>query len=263
MKRSVLIFLVLSAVSLVATLLPKYIERNKALQEIKGVRSEQKQEAERRLRDPNYRNDSVLPFMRIQAKEIERLKNSLGSESEVVIDTISEIVKGMISVYSEYENAMIKAFTVLEFNTINDFEDIGKSKGRAKQAEIAANIMDRFTKDMGTKLKESLIRHRVPSSDIDSTMRDFYRTADIERRSELYKMNAEVMKEAQLVLQVLEKEWGAWEYDKEEVRVLFESERAVIEFNNTMERIGNLVQKVKKLELAILKSQAVDSSQLK
>ncbi len=39
-------------------------------------------------------------------------------------------------------------------------------------------------------------------------MRGFYPTADIERRSKLYKMNAEIMRDARLVLQVLEKEWG-------------------------------------------------------
>ena len=47
MKRSIKIFLVLSALSFVATILPKYIERQKALQKIKSVRSEQKQEAKR------------------------------------------------------------------------------------------------------------------------------------------------------------------------------------------------------------------------
>ena len=39
-------------------------------------------------------------------------------------------------------------------------------------------------------------------------MRGFYPTADIERRSKLFKMNAEIMRDARLVLQVLEKEWG-------------------------------------------------------
>ncbi len=255
MKRSVLILLVFSAISFAATLLPRYIERNKSLQELMSVRSEQKQEAKLRLSDSNYRNDSMLPFMRRQVEEIEKLKNSLGSESEVVLDSILEIVKEMISVYSEYESAMIKVFAVLEFNAINASEDIGRSIERAKQAEIATNRMDRLNKEMGAKLKQSLIGSRVPPSDIDSTMRGFYQAADIERRSELYKMNAEVMKDAQLVLQVLEKEWGAWEYDLEGGSVLFESESAVIEFNNTMEQIGVLVQKVKELQLTILKTQ--------
>ena len=38
-------------------------------------------------------------------------------------------------------------------------------------------------------------------------MRGFYPTTDIVRRSKLYKMNAEIMRDARLVLQVLEKEW--------------------------------------------------------
>ena len=67
------------------------------------------------------------------------------------------------------------------------------------------------------------------------------------------------MKDAQLVLQVLEKEWGAWEYNVEGGSMLFESESAVIEFNNTMEQIGVLVKKVKELQLTILKTQASDS----
>ena len=105
MKRSVLILLVFSAISFVATLLPRYIERNKSLQGLMNVRSEQKQEAKSGLGDPDYRNDSMLLFMKRQVEEIERLKNSPGGESEVVLDSISEIVKEMISVYSEYENA--------------------------------------------------------------------------------------------------------------------------------------------------------------
>jgi len=44
MKRSVLILLVFSAISLVATLLPRYIGRNKLLQGVMSNRSEQKQE---------------------------------------------------------------------------------------------------------------------------------------------------------------------------------------------------------------------------
>ena len=124
----------------------------------------------------------MLLFMRRQVEEIERLKNSLGSESEVVLDSISEIVKEMISVYSEYENAMIKVFAVLEFNTINTPEDIGKSIERAKQAEIAANRMELLNKEMGAKLKESLVGSREPPSGTDSTMRGFYITADIEKR---------------------------------------------------------------------------------
>ena len=82
-------------------------------------------------------------------------------------------------------------------------------------------------------------------------MRGFYPTADIERRSKLFKMNAEIMRDARLVLQVLEKEWGG--------EVLFESENTVIEFNSSMERIGMLVLKVKVLRHAILKDQAGDS----
>jgi len=259
MKRSVLIFLVFSAISFAATLLPRYIERNKSLQELMSDRSEQKHEAKRRLSDPHYRNDLMLSFMRREVGEVEKHKNSQGDETEVVPDSISEIVKEMVSVYTEYENAMIKAFAVLEFNIINTPEDVGKSVERAKQAEIAANIMDRFNKELETKLKESLIRSRVSPSDIDSTMRGFHRTADIERRSELYRMNAELMKEAQFVLQVVEKEWGAWEYSVEDGSVIFESESAVIEFNNAMEQISDLVQKIEALRLTILKTQAGDS----
>ena len=119
--------------------------------------------------------------------------------------------------------------------------------------------MELLNKEIGTKLKESLVGSQEPPSDTDSTMRGFYITADIERRSELYKMNAEIMREARLVLQVLAKEWGTWEYNVEEGGVLFESESAVIEFNSAMERIGALVLKVKELQLSILKAQAGDS----
>lgn len=259
MKRSVLILLVFSAISLAATLLPRYIKRNKSLHELMSVRSEQKQEAKLRLNDPKYRNDSMLLFMRRQVEEVERLKNSLGSESEAVLVSILEIAKEMISVYSEYENVLIKVFAALEFNSIKTPEDISKSIERAKQAEIAAKRMDWLNKEMGTKLKEVLAESREPSSDTDSTMRGFYRTADIERRSELYKMNAEVMRETRLVFQVLEKEWGAWEYNAEEGGVLIESGSAVIEFNNNIEKISVLVQKVKELQLTILKTQKGDS----
>ncbi|MCR4289255.1 MAG: hypothetical protein NUV86_03220, partial [Candidatus Scalindua sp.] len=62
-----------------------------------------------------------------------------------------------------------------------------------------------------------------------------------------------------LVLQVLEKEWGAWAYNAEGVGVLFESESAVIEFNNTVAQLGVLVQKVKGLQLTILKTHKGDS----
>ncbi len=259
MKRSVLILLVFSAISFVATLLPKYIERNKILQGIKSVRSEQKQEAKSGLGDSSNRNDSMLLFMRREVEEIERLKNSLGSESAVVLDSISGIVKEMISVFSVYESAVIKVFAALEFKAINTPEDIGKSIERTKQAEIAANRMELLNKEMEIKLKEFLAESQEPSSDTDSTIRSFYRAADIKRRSELYKMNAETMREARLALQVLEKEWGVWEYNVKEGGVLFKSESAVIEFNDAMKQIGVLVQKVKELQLAILKVQTRDS----
>ncbi|KHE93470.1 MAG: hypothetical protein K8F52_15180 [Candidatus Scalindua rubra] len=254
MKRSVLIFLVFSAISLVATLLPKYLDRNKFLQGIKSVRSEQKQDAKSGLNDPGNGNDSMLLFMRREVEEIERLKSSPGIESDVVLDSVLKIAKEMISVYSENESAMIKVFKALESNTINTPEDIVNSIEMARQSEIAANRMERLNNEMGTQLKESLGGSRELSSDIDSTVRGFYLTADIERRSELYKMNAEVMKEARLVLQILEKEWGAWEYNAEEGGVLFESESAVIEFNNTMAQLGVLVRKVKELQLTVLKT---------
>lgn len=259
MKRSVLILLVFSAISLVATLLPRYIGRNNPLQEFMGVRSEQKRETKRGVSDPHHRNDSMLLFMRREVEEIERLKNSPGSESEVVLDSVLEIVKEMISAYSEYESAKTQVFAALEFDAIDAPEDIGKSIERARQAELAANRMVRLNKEMGAKLKESLIGSREPPSETDSTMPGFYRTADIERRSDLYKMNAEVMREARLVLQVLEKEWGAWEYNVEEGGVLFESESTVVGFNSAMGRIGGLVQKVKELQLVILKAQKGDN----
>jgi hypothetical protein len=258
MKRSVLIFLVFSVISFVATLLPRYLERSKSLQELRSVRLEQEQEAKRKLSDPNYRNDLMLQFIRSQVEEIERLKNSLGSESEIVLDPISEIVKEMISAYSEYENAVIKIFAILEFKAINSPEDIGKSIVRAKQAEIAANRMCRLNKEMGTKLKEFLVGSQESPSNTNSPIRGFYQTADIERKNELYKMNAEVMKEAQLVLQVLKKEWGTWEYNEGEGGVIFESEIAVSKFNSTMEQIGVLVQKVKELQFTILRATAGD-----
>ena len=53
----------------------------------------------------------------------------------------------------------------------------------------------------------------------------------------------------------MEKEWGAWEYNVEG-GVLFESESAVIEFNDTMAQIGILVQKAEELQLTILKAKA-------
>ena len=255
MKRSVLILLVFSAISLVATFLPRYLERNRSLQELMSNRSEQKQEAKPSIGDPSNRDDSMLLFMRRQAEEIERLRNSSGSESEVVLDSISKIVKEMISVYSEYESSMVKVFAVLGFSAINSSEDIGKSIERAKKAEIAANRMVRLNKEMGIKIKESLAGSQEPPSDTDSTMQGFYQTADIGRRGKLYRLSAEIMKDAQSSLHVMEKEWGAWEYNVEG-GVLFESESAVIEFNDTMAQIGILVQKAEELQLTILKAKA-------
>jgi len=260
MKRSVLILLVFSAISLVATLLPRYLERNRSLQELMSNRSEQKQEAEPGIGDPSNRDDSMLLFMRRQAEEIERLRNSSGSESEVVLDSISKIVKEMISVYSEYESSMVKVFAVLGFSAINSSEDIGKSIERAKKAEIAANRMVRLNKEMGIKIKESLAGSQEPPSDTDSTMQGFYQTADIGRRGKLYRLSAEIMKDAQSALHVMKKEWGAWEYNVEGGGVLFESESAVIEFNDTMAQIGILVQKAEELQLTILKAKAGYSS---
>ncbi len=259
MKRSVLILLVFSAISLVATLLPRYIDRNKLLQGIKSVRSGQEQEAKPGLGSPGNKNDSMLLFMRRQAEEIERLKNSLGSESAVVLDSISGIIEEMISVSSKYESAMVKVFAALEFNAINTPEDIGKSIERAKQAEIAANRMELLNKEMEIKLKEFLAGSQEPLSGTELTMRSFYLTTDKERISELYRMNADTMRAAQSALQILEKEWGAWEYNIDEGGVLFESESGVMEFNNTMKQIAVLVQKVKALQLTILKVQADDS----
>ncbi len=96
----------------------------------------------------------------------------------------------------------------------------------------------------------------VSPADINSAMRGFYRTADIERKSELYKMNAKFWKEVKLLLHILEREWGAWEYDEVEGEVLFDSDNAIIEFNNTMERIDNLATNIEELQLAILRKQA-------
>jgi hypothetical protein len=245
--------------NLVATLLPRYIKRNRSLQELMGVRSEQKQEAKPGLGDPHSRNDSMLLLMRREVEEIERLKNSPGSESVVVLDSVLEIVKEMISAYSEYESAKTQVFAALEFDAIDAPEDIGKSIERARQAELAANRMVRLNKEMGAKRKESLIGSQESPSETDSTMQGFYRTVDIERRSGLYKMSVEVMREARLVLQVLKKEWGAWEYNVEEGGVLFESKSTVVEFNSAMARIGGLVQKVKELQLVILKAQKGDN----
>ncbi|MDP6924844.1 MAG: hypothetical protein R2568_05660 [Candidatus Scalindua sp.] len=260
MKRSVLILLVFSAISFVATLLPRYLERNKLLQGIKSVRSEQEQEVKQGFGDSGNRNGSMLLLMRRQVEEIERLKSSPGSESEVVLDSISEIVKEMISVYSEYESARIKVLAALEFRAINSHEGIGKSIERAKKAEIAAREMVRLNSEMGAKLKEYLAGSQEPPSDTDLTMQGFYRTADIGRRGKLYKLSAEIMKDAKSALQVVEKEWGAWEYNVEGGGVLFESESAVIEFNDALAQIGILVQKAEELQLMILKAQAGDSS---
>ena len=69
MNRGIKLFLAASVVCFVATYLPKYIDRHKDLQEIKSESSEQKQEDKRRISDPRYRNDSILPFMKRQAKE--------------------------------------------------------------------------------------------------------------------------------------------------------------------------------------------------
>ena len=259
MKRSVLILLVFSAISLVATILPIYLERNRSLQELMSTRPEQKQKAKPGLKDSNNRNGSMILFMRREVEKIERLKNSQGSESEVVLDSISEIVKEMISVYSEYESSMAKVFAALEFSAINSPEDIGKSIERAKRAEIAANKMVGLNEEMEAKLKEFLAGSQELPSGADSTMQGFYQTADIGRRGKLYKLSAEIMKDAQSALHVMEKEWGAWEYNVEGGGVLFESESAVIEFNDTMAQIGILVQKAEELQLAIIKAQAADS----
>jgi len=259
MKRSVLILLVFSAISFVATILPRYIERNKSLQESMSARSEQKQEAKSGLNDPNHRKDSMLLYMRRQVEEIEILKNSPGGESEVELDSISEIVKELISAYSEYENEKTAIFAVLELNAINTIDDIGKFIERAKQTEIVANRIELLNKEIGTKLKESLVVRRETFSGADPAMRGISLIADIERRRELYKMNTEVIREARLVLKVLSKEWGAWEYNVEKGGVLFTSESTVIEFNSAMGRVGVLVLKIKELQLLILKSQAANN----
>jgi len=52
MNRGIMIFLVASVVCFVATYLPKYIKRHKTLQEVKSIRSEQKQEAKRNRQKP-------------------------------------------------------------------------------------------------------------------------------------------------------------------------------------------------------------------
>ena len=260
MKRSVLILLVFSAISFVATLLPRYLERNKLLQGIKSVSSRQKQEAKRGLGDTGNRDGSMLLFMRRQVEEIEGFKNSPGSESEVVLDSISEIVKEMISVYSEYECTMIKVLAALESSAMSSHEDIGKSIEMAKRAEIAAREMVRLNSEMGIELKEYLVGSREQPSDTDPSIQVFYQTADIGRRGKLYKLSAEIMKDAQLALHVMEKEWGAWEYNVESGGVLFESESAVIEFNDTMAQIGILIQKAEELQQTILKAQEGDSS---
>ncbi len=115
----------------------------------------------------------------------------------------------MISVYSEYENSVIEVFVALEFNAIYTTEDIGKSIERARQTEIAAKRMEQLNKEMGIKLREFLAGNQETSADIDSTVQGYYLAADIERRNELYKMNVETMRTAQLALQILEEEWGA------------------------------------------------------
>lgn len=78
MKRSVKIFLLLSALSLVATVLPKYIERQKALQKSKSVRSEQKQENKRNyqklLRGGVKMSALIEEFKREHSEIIEALK---------------------------------------------------------------------------------------------------------------------------------------------------------------------------------------------
>ncbi len=259
MKRSVLILLVFSAISFVATLLPRYIERNKSLQELMSVRSEQKQETKSGVNNPNHRNESMLLFMKREVEEIERLKNRSGGESEVEQDSVSGIVKELISAYSEYENEKTAIFAVLELNAINTTDDICKSIKRAKQAEIIAKRIELLNKEMEAKLKESLVERRDSSSSAYPAMRGISLIADIKRRRELYKMNTEVIREARLVLEVLSKEWGAWEYNVEEGGVLFASEDTVIEFNSVMERIGVLVLKIKELQLLILKAQAANS----
>ncbi len=258
MKRSVLLLLVFSAISLVATLLPRYIDRNISFQKLRNIHLEQKQEIEPGSGDPNNRNDSILLLMRREVEEIERFKNRRGSESAVVLDSVLKIIKEMISVYSEYESVMAKAFAALEFNAIVTPEDIGKSIESAKKAEIAANRMERLNKEMRTKLKESLAgsQESTSTSDTDPATRDFYQIANIERRDKLYTFSEEIMKNVQSALQVMEKEWGEWEYNEEEGGVLFESESAVMEFNDTMKQIGVLVQKIKELQLAILKAYA-------
>ncbi len=256
MKRSVLLLLVFSAISLVATLLPRYIERNISFQKLRNIHSEQKQEIEPGSGDPNNRNDSILLLMRREVEEIERFKNRRGSESAVVLDSVLKIIKEMISVYSEYESVMAKAFAALEFNAIVTPEDIGKSIESAKKAEIAANRMERLNKEMRTKLKESLAGSQESTLDTDQATRGFYQIANIERRGKLYTFSEEIMKNVQSALQVMEKEWGEWEYNEEEGGVLFESESAVMEFNDTMKQIGVLVQKIKELQLVILKAYA-------
>jgi len=156
MKRGILTLLVVFAVSLTVAFLSQYIEQQNTVQEIKSVRSEQQREAERRLRDPDYRNESVLPAMSRQADEIKRLKNSVGGKDAAILDAVSEIAQEMVLITSQFESADKEASKVFEFGALHTPEDIGESIERAKQAEKAANIIDQTVRAMGPKFKEAL-----------------------------------------------------------------------------------------------------------
>jgi len=59
-----------------------------------------------------------------------------------------------------------------------------------------------------------------------------------------------------MLLLILEKEWGAWKYDKAEGRVVLDSDSAATEFNNATKRIGYLKQRIEKLQYTLLTHQA-------
>ena len=256
MKHVILISIAVFIISFGVSFLPRYINQQNTIQELGNVRSEQQIEAKRRLREHEYRNKSALPAMSSQVDEIERLKNSVGGENAVILEVTSEIIREMILITSQLEDADKEASTVFEFGSLSTLEDIDNSIEKVERAEQAANTMDQAVREMGPKLKEALTMRNVSPADIDSAMQGFYRTADIERKSESYKMSVEIWKEVKVLLHILEREWGAWEYDEVDGGVLFDSDNAIIEWNNTMDRIDDLALKTEELQLAILRRQA-------
>lgn len=194
--------------------------------------------------------------MSIQVYEFERLKNSAGGENALIFDATSDIIREIISITSRLEDADKEASVVFDFGSLRTPEDINKFIEKVERVQQAASAMEQAVREMGPKLKEALTMRNVSPAEIDSAMQGLYRAGDIDKKIELYKMNVEIWKEVKVLLHILKREWGAWEHDEINGSVLFDSDNAIAEWNNTGDRLDGLALKAEELQFAILRRQA-------